>query len=610
MLAFNAKAFLKTVSSEPGVYRMLDTKQQVIYVGKAKNLKKRLSSYFRANLPENKTRALVANINSIEVTLTNTETEALILENNLIKKYMPRYNILLRDDKSYPYILLTNHPHPRLAFHRGSRKIKGEYFGPYPNPGAVSESLRLMQKIFSIRQCEDAYYRARSRPCLQYQLKRCSAPCVGKVSDQQYQQEVDLVRKFLTGRSSEVIAELVDNMEQSSALLEFENAAKLRDQILLLRRMQEQQAVTGNLAELDVIGFSAKNGLVAIHLLMIRDHKVLGSKTYFPKIPKDTSDEEVLESFCAQHYVQLSHTGRIPKQIVVPFQFPGSDTLAEGLATICEKKVSFILTQRGERAHYLALANKNALNALEVKQSAKDSIAKRYAQLKETLNLEDITRMECFDISHTMGENTVASCVVFDGQGPANREYRRFNVEGITPGDDYAAMAFALKKRYGKLNDVSKIPDIIFIDGGKGQLGQAERFFADWQHDKLPLLIGVAKGTSRKPGLETLLIDGGRRTVNLSSDAPALHLIQHIRDESHRFAIAGHRNKRQKQRNTSVLEEITGVGAKKRQAILKYLGGIQGVKSATILELERVPGISRAIAERIYDHLHDDKQIK
>ncbi|MDE3272357.1 excinuclease ABC subunit UvrC [Pseudoalteromonas sp. G4] len=607
MSAFNAKTFLKTVTSEPGVYRMLDAKGQVIYVGKAKNLKKRLSSYFRENIPENKTRALVANIAQIEVTLTNTETEALLLENNLIKKYMPRYNILLRDDKSYPYILLTDHQHPRLAFHRGTRKIKGEYFGPYPSAGSVSESLRLMQKIFPVRQCEDAYYRARSRPCLQYQLKRCSAPCVGKISDTDYLQEVDMVKKFLAGRSSEVIAALVENMEAASISLEFEKAAQIRDQILLLRKMQEQQAVSGNVAELDVIGFSAKNGLVAVHVLMIRDHKILGSKTYFPKTPKDSSNEEVLESFCAQYYVQLSNTGRIPKQLVVPFSFNGSETLAEGLSSICSKKISFITALRGEKADYLSLANKNANNALEVKQSAKDSIAKRYAQLKDTLSLETINRMECFDISHTMGENTVASCVVFDDQGPANKEYRRFNVEGITPGDDYAAMAFALRKRYNKLTDETKIPDIIFIDGGKGQLSQAENYFADWPHSKLPLLIGVAKGTSRKPGLETLLIDGGRRTVNLSSDAPALHLIQHIRDESHRFAIAGHRNKRQKQRNTSVLEEISGVGAKKRQAVLKYLGGIQGVKSATISELERVPGISRSIAERIYHHLHDDK---
>ncbi len=605
MSEFDSVPFLKTVSTEPGVYRMYDAQHQVIYVGKAKNLKKRLSSYFRSNIPESKTRALVKNIADIEVTLTNTETEALLLENNLIKQYMPRYNILLRDDKSYPYILLTDHKHPRLGFHRGARKVKGEYFGPYPSAGAVSESLRLMQKIFTVRQCEDAYYRARSRPCLQYQLKRCSAPCVGKVSDQDYDAEVDLVRKFLTGKSSEVIAELVKKMEQASAKLDFEHAAKLRDQILMLRRMQEQQSVSGNFAELDVVGFANDKGLQAIHILMIRDHKVLGSKTFFPKVPKNTDSDEVLSSFCAQYYLAVGKTGRIVKEVVTPFDFAEQEELAVALSEIANQKVVFKHAKRGEKADYLTLANKNAKNAINVKAAAKDSIAQRYRELRDALNIDVIERMECFDISHTMGENTVASCVVFDKDGPNNKEYRRFNVTGITGGDDYAAMAFALNKRYGKMNEDSLVPDIIFIDGGKGQLAQAEQFFANWTLTKTPLLIGVAKGTSRKPGLETLLMNGGAQTINLEASSPALHLIQHIRDESHRFAIAGHRNKRQKQRTVSVLEEISGVGPKKRQAVLKYLGGIQGVKSATIKELNRVPGISLDIAERIYNHLHD-----
>lgn len=606
MSLFDSVAFLKTVSTEPGVYRMYDIHQQVIYVGKAKNLKKRLSSYFRKNIPDGKTRVLVSNIDHIEVTLTNTETEALLLENNLIKQYMPRYNILLRDDKSYPYILLTDHKHPRLAFHRGAQKVKGEYFGPYPSSGAVSESLRLMQKVFTVRQCEDAYYRARSRPCLQFQLKRCSAPCVDKVSKDDYQAEVDLVRKFLTGKSSDVIATLVIKMEQASERFEFELAAKYRDQILILRKMQEQQSVSGSFAELDVVGLESLNGLVAIHILMIRDHKVLGSKTFFPKVPKDTELTEVLASFCAQYYLAVGKTGRIVKEIVTPFDYDEQDALAQALSHIAERKVIVKTSKRGEKAKYLALANKNAANSIQVKQAAKDSITQRYHQLKQALNVDSINHMECFDISHTMGENTVASCVVFNDQGPNKRDYRRYNVTGITPGDDYAAMAFALNKRYGKLNDEGKVPDIIFIDGGKGQLGQAESFFATWQLNKVPLLIGVAKGTSRKPGLETLLLNGGAKTINLPSDSPALHLIQHIRDESHRFAIAGHRNKRQKQRNVSVLEEISGVGPKKRQAVLKYLGGIQGVKSATIAQLQKVPGISPDIAEKIYHHLHDN----
>ncbi|MDN3380378.1 MULTISPECIES: excinuclease ABC subunit UvrC [unclassified Pseudoalteromonas] len=605
MAEFDHAHFLKTLSSEPGVYRMLDSEEKVIYVGKAKNLKKRVSSYFRSNVTDSKTRVLVSNICGIDITLTNTETEALLLENNLIKKYQPRYNILLRDDKSYPYILLTSHKHPRLAFHRGSRKVKGEYFGPFPSAGAVSESLRLMQKIFPVRQCEDAYYRARSRPCLQYQLKRCSAPCVNKVSDEEYTEQVDYVRKFLTGKSHEVIADLISKMEAASKALHFELAAKIRDQIMLLRKMQEQQSISGNYAEMDVVGFAHLNGLNGIHLLMIRDHKVLGSKTYFPKVPKDSSQEEILTSFLGQYYLAPGATGRIAKEVILPFGLEEAPVLSEALSQISERKVNLKTVTRGERGQYLQLANKNALNSITVKQSTIDSINKRYAQLKATLGLDDINRMECFDISHTMGENTVASCVVFDSQGPNNKEYRRFNVTGITGGDDYAAMEFALNKRYNKLVDEDKIPDVIFIDGGKGQLSRAEQYFETWPHVKMPLLVGVAKGTSRKPGLETLLIDGGRKTIPMDSDAPALHLIQHIRDESHRFAIAGHRNKRQKQRTQSLLEEISGVGSVRRQTLLKFLGGMQGVKTANIDQLKQVPGISPDMAEKIFNHLHD-----
>lgn len=605
MAEFDHKSFLKTLSTEPGVYRMYDKEHQVIYVGKAKNLKKRVSSYFRSNIPDSKTRVLVSNIFNIEVTLTNTETEALLLENNLIKKYQPRYNILLRDDKSYPYILLTAHKHPRIAFHRGARKQKGEYYGPFPSSAAVSESLRLMQKIFPVRQCEDAYYRARSRPCLQYQLKRCSAPCVDKVTQSEYAEQVELVRQFLSGKSHLVIEALVAKMESASMALNFEAAAKFRDQIALLRQMQEQQSVAGNFAEMDVIGFAQRNGLCAIHMLMIRDHKILGSKTYFPKVPKDSTEDEILTSFVGQYYVSNGSNARIANDIVLPFELAEQKELTEALTQLAQRKVYVRSNVRAERANYLALATKNALNSIMVKQSAQDAVSKRYALLKEAVGLVDIQRMECFDISHTMGENTVASCVVFDAQGPNTKEYRRYNVTGITPGDDYAAMDFALQKRYSKVADESKVPDIIFIDGGKGQLARAEAFFENWKLDKMPMLIGVAKGTSRKPGLETLLFDGGRKTINLESDSPALHLIQHIRDESHRFAIAGHRNKRQKQRTQSVLEEIGGVGNKRRQALLKYLGGLQGVKSANIQQLGQVPGISPQLAEKIFNHLHD-----
>ncbi|CCQ12256.1 Excinuclease ABC subunit C [Pseudoalteromonas luteoviolacea B = ATCC 29581] len=605
MTVFDHKTFLKSLSTEPGVYRMYDEQSQVIYVGKAKNLKKRLSSYFRSTLQDSKTRVLVSNIRHIDVTLTNTETEALILESNLIKKYQPRYNILLRDDKSYPYIFLSGHKHPRLAFHRGSRKAKGDYFGPYPSSAAVSDSLRLMQKIFPVRQCEDAYYRARSRPCLQHQLKRCSAPCVGLVSDKEYTEQVNLVKQFLRGRSQDVIATLIAKMEEASINLAFEKAANYRDQIALLRQMQEQQSVSGNFPEMDVIGFAQQAGLCAVHVLTIRDHKVLGTRTYFPKTPKDASVDEILSGFLGQYYLSIQGSSRIAADIVIPFALDEQVALVAALSELAERKVTIRDSVRSERAQYLQLANKNALNALTVKLSAKESIASRLELLKEALGLTDIDRMECFDISHTMGEHTVASCVVFDAQGPNTKEYRRYNVKGITPGDDYAAMEFALRKRYAKLSDDNKIPDVIFIDGGKGQLGRAEAFFESWTQAKFPLLVGVAKGTSRKPGLETLLIDGGRKTVNLESSSPALHLIQHIRDESHRFAIAGHRNKRQKQRTQSMLEEIAGVGQKRRQAILKYLGGMQGVMSANINQLKQVPGISPEMAEKIFNHLHD-----
>ena len=604
---FDSTVFLKTLTTSPGVYRMYDVQQQVIYVGKAKNLKKRVASYFRQQIKDDKTRALVRHIHQIEVTLTNNETEALILENQLIKKYQPRYNILLRDDKSYPYILLSGHRHPRLSFHRGARREEGEYFGPFPNGAAVSESLRLMQKIFSVRQCEDQYYRSRSRPCLQYQLKRCSAPCVGLIADQAYQEEVDLVRQFLQGKSQQVIASLVEKMEQASMKLAFEVAAKYRDQIGLLRKVQEQQAVTGQIVEMDILGFAERHGLYVIHLLMVRDYKVLGSRTYFPKVPKDANDpQQVLMRFIGQYYLSNRSRHQLAKEIILPFSVDEQMLLEHALCTVSEQKIQLKSLVRAERAQYLALANKNANHSLDVKLQTKTTIAQRYAKLQALLQLTSIRRMECFDISHSLGECPVASCVVFDEQGPNTREYRCFNVEGVTPGDDYAAIAFAVRKRYAKLKDPEKIPDVIFIDGGQGQLASAEQCFQDWSFEKMPLLIGVAKGTERRAGLETLFVDGGRRTVSVANDSPALHLIQHIRDESHRFAITGHRRKRQKQRTQSVLEEIKGVGAKRRQALLKYLGGLQGVTAANIHQLQQVPGISSDMAEKIFNHLHDN----
>jgi len=614
-LSFDSIAFLKSVTEQPGVYRIYNAEQTVIYVGKAKQLKKRLASYFRKDLGSVKTKVLVSQICAIDVTVTHTEGEALILENNYIKKYQPKYNILLRDDKSYPYLLITAHKHPKLGLHRGGKRVKGDYFGPYPTVGAVWESLRLMQKIFPIRQCEDSYYRARSRPCLQHQLGRCLAPCVDKVSVDDYQQQVSLAKLFLKGKSTAVIEQLVQRMEQASISLDFEQAAKYRDQITTLRKVQQQQYVTGIAAEMDVLGLHRFKSQVCVHLLCIRDHKILGSKSYFPVVPSQATDNDIFEAFIAQHYLSdeplNNGQGNIPKEVVVSEGLEQQRTLTELLCEQADHEVKISTNVRAERAQYLKLANTNAQTALVTRNSHKESMQARFVALNEVFELANgIHRIECFDISHTMGQQTVASNVVFNQEGPHKSDYRRYNVYGITPGDDYAAMAFALNKRYGKMkaddrDSLKKLPDIVFIDGGKGQLAKAEDFFNQLNLPTTPLLVGVAKGESRKPGLETLILAGSHQLISLPATSPALHLVQHIRDESHRFAIAGHRAKRQKVSKKSVLESIEGVGAKKRQALLTYLGGLQEVKNAELRDLEKVPGISKVLANNIYDALHD-----
>jgi excinuclease ABC subunit C len=607
-IIFDHKAFLAVVTEQAGVYRMYNQQQKVIYVGKAKQLKNRLSSYFRKDVGSSKTRALVQQICAIDVTVTHTEGEALILENNYIKKYQPKYNILLRDDKSYPYLLITDHKHPKLGAHRGGKKVKGDYFGPYPTVGAVWESLRLMQKLFPLRQCEDSYYRARSRPCLQYQLGRCSAPCVDKISVDDYQQQVELAKLFLKGKSSAVITQLVKQMEQASQALAFEQAAKCRDQIATLRKVQQQQHVSGTVAEMDVIGLYRLKSQACVHLLFVRDHKILGSKSYFPVVPSETSNSDIVQAFIGQHYLASDvFRGSIAKEIVLPEAIEHQQEIAQLLSKQAEHEVKVSVNVRAERAQYLKLSQTNAQNALVTRNSHKESIQARFAALNEVFELPNgINRMECFDISHTMGQQTVASCVVFDQEGPLKSAYRRYNVFGITPGDDYAAMAFALNKRYGKVVDGENMPDIVFIDGGKGQLSKAEDFFAELNLTHTPLLVGIAKGESRKPGLETLILGGSHQLISLPSTSSALHLVQHIRDESHRFAITGHRAKRQKAAKKSSLESIAGIGAKKRQALLKYLGGLQEVEQADQATLAKVPGISKTLAQNIYDALHDN----
>ncbi|MGB0895384.1 MAG: excinuclease ABC subunit UvrC [Parashewanella sp.] len=603
---FDAKQFLKSVSNQPGVYRMYDKSETVIYVGKAKDLKKRLTSYFRTNLPNVKTRALVGHIANVDVTVTHSETDALILENDYIKQYMPKYNVLLRDDKSYPYILLSGHKHPRLAYHRGAKREKGQYFGPYPNGGAVRESLHLLQRIFSVRQCSDIYYKSRSRPCLQYQLKRCSAPCVGKVSDEDYQEQVALVEMFLKGKDRQITELLVTKMEQAADNFEYEKAAIFRDQITSLRKVAEQQEVSSSTGNLDVIGVHYQTGVACFHILFIRDGKIFGSRSYYPKVPADTELTEVLDAFISQFYLNPDQQRIIPSEVILAEKTAELVVLEPAISHVAGRTVSIKTNVRGERASFLRLAQTNAVNAVVTKLSHKGTVEQRYLLLEEALELSDkIQRMECFDISHTMGESTVASCVVFNREGPHKADYRRYNITGITGGDDYTAMAQAISRRFDKVSVDAKLPDILFIDGGIGQLRIAQNIVDEkCAHlDKAPTLIGVAKGEGRKPGLETLIFGDSEAEFSLESDSPALHLIQHIRDESHRFAITGHRNKRQKTRNVSTLESIAGVGPKRRKALLQYLGGIQEVNSASVAELTKVPGISAEMAQTIYDAL-------
>ncbi|OKP53136.1 excinuclease ABC subunit C [Serratia marcescens] len=604
---FDAKAFLSTVTSQPGVYRMYDATGTVIYVGKAKDLKKRLASYFRQQVSSRKTETLVKNIAQIDVTVTHTETEALLLEHNYIKLYQPRYNVLLRDDKSYPLIFLSADTHPRLAVHRGAKHAKGEYFGPFPNSYAVRETLALLQKLFPIRQCENSVYRNRSRPCLQYQIGRCLGPCVaGLVSEEEYRQQVDYVRLFLSGKDQQVLHQLIARMEEASKLLNFEEAARIRDQIQAVRRVTERQFVSGDSDDLDVIGVAFDAGMACLHVLFIRQGKVLGSRSYFPKIPGGTDMGEVVQTFVGQFYLQGSQARTLPGEILLDFSLPEKDLLAESLSELAGRKIQIQSKPRGDRARYLKLARTNAATALTTKLSQQSTIHQRLAELAKVLNLTEINRMECFDISHTMGEQTVASCVVFDGNGPVRAEYRRYNISGITPGDDYAAMTQVLKRRYGKALEEKKIPDVIFIDGGKGQLGMAIEVFKSlnvtWDKNK-PLLIGIAKGADRKAGLETLFFVPEGEGISLPPDSPALHVIQHIRDDSHNHAITGHRQRRAKVRNTSALELIEGVGPKRRQVLLKYMGGLQPLLNASVEEIAKVPGISQALAEKIYNAL-------
>ncbi|WP_094751736.1 excinuclease ABC subunit UvrC [Psychromonas sp. CD1] len=609
MRLFDASDFLKTLTSAPGVYRMFDALDVVIYVGKAKNLKKRLNHYFSLTQKHPKTLALVTHIAHIEVTVTHTETEALILEHNFIKQYKPKYNILLRDDKSYPYLFLSAHKHPQLSLVRHkNKKRKGTYFGPYPSGSAVRSSLNLMQKLFPIRQCSDSYYANRSRPCLQYQLKRCLAPCVKTNVQEEYAHQVTLASDFLQGKSQQVIEKLIVEMQSASLQLAFEKAALRRDQIQSLKKVQEQQWVSGDIEQIDVLGLAYEQGVASFHLLFIRQGRILGSRNYFPKVPEHSSKDELLRAFLSQFYLSAQNGRAIPKEILISDDFAERHSFMALLSEYCAYKVHLKTDVRGQRAKFLALAKTNAKSALSSYLSKKSSLSKRYLLLEKLLCLKaPIQRMECYDISHMMGEKTVASCVVFDVNGAKKSAYRHFNIQGITPGDDYAAMAQVLSRRFREKQPLENIPDVVFLDGGLGQLTQAEQVLNNLKENlalKWPLLVGIAKGVARKAGEETLILADTHQILDVDSDSPALHLIQQIRDESHRFAILGHRGQRDKKRRTSTLENILGVGVKKRQQLLNHFGGLQGIKVATVDELSKISGISVCLANRIYEQLH------
>lgn len=604
MPEFDHKAFLKTLTTRPGVYQMYAADGKLLYVGKAKNLKNRVGSYFRASGLTDKTLALVSRIQDIQVTVTSTEVDALLLEHNLIKSHRPPYNILLKDDKSYPYIYVSTDKFPRISLHRGAQKGKGRYFGPYPSAGAVRDSLHFLQKVFKVRQCENSYFRNRSRPCLQHQIDRCTAPCVGLVSEEEYAAQVEHTSLFLRGKSQQLMVRLADDMEQAAAELEYEKAAVYRDQLSQLQHVQASQGIEGVTGDLDILAAAVDAGRACVQVLFVRGARVLGSKTYYPPLKLQESPGEVLAAFIPQYY--LNGTRAIPGEIVVNEEPESSAALAEALAVQAERKVKLRSRVRDARARWLRLALQTADTNLQAHLAGKQTVQARFQALQALLKLPEMPeRMECFDISHSSGEATVASCVVFDQNGPRKSDYRKFNIEGITGGDDYAAMQQALERRYRRLKSGEGTqPDILFIDGGKGQVSQAMSVLEELQINDV-MVIGVAKGVTRKAGFETLIDGASGRESQLPGDSPALHLIQQIRDEAHRFAITGHRARRDKARQRSLLEDIPGVGARRRRELLRHFGSAQGVVNASVEELKKISGISATMAAQIYDHLHD-----
>ena len=586
---------------------MYDAKGSLLYVGKAKNLKKRLSSYFRKTGLAPKTAALVARIAQVETSITANETEALLLEQTLIKQSRPPYNILLRDDKSYPYVFLSDGAFPRLSIHRGAKREKGRYFGPYPSALAIRESLSLLQKTFHVRQCEDSYFRNRSRPCLQYQIKRCKGPCVaGLVSQEEYAEDVRHSAMFLEGRSNALANELSSAMEQAAQRLDFEQAAMLRDQIGMLRRVQDQQSMESGSGDVDVVAAMVNPGGACVHVISVRSGRVLGSKNFFPQVAIEESVTEVLEAFLAQYYLGSSERD-LPQEVIVNAALEGGEALTGAISAARGRELGFSHRVRGTRARWQKLAVTNAEQALAARLANRQHLAARFEALAEALKMDEIPqRLECFDISHSSGEATVASCVVFGPEGPLKSDYRRYNIEGITAGDDYAAMHQALTRRFARAAEgEGKLPDVLLVDGGKGQLAMAREVLQELSAPDM-LLLGVAKGSTRKPGLETLYLNDPTNEFTLSGDSPALHLIQQVRDEAHRFAITGHRARRAKARTTSRLEDIAGIGPKRRRELLNHFGGLQELVRASSDEIAKAPGISKKLAELIYAALHSE----
>ncbi|MGI9251719.1 MAG: excinuclease ABC subunit UvrC [Pseudohongiellaceae bacterium] len=608
--AFDHKNFLANLSAKPGVYRMLDAQGEVLYVGKARNLRNRVGSYFRASGLSSRTLAMVNKIATIEVTITRSETEALLLEQSLIKSTRPVYNIQLRDDKSYPYILLTEKDdYPRLAFYRGKRRSGGRFYGPYPSAHATRETLGVLQKVFRLRQCEDSYFKNRSRPCLQYQINRCTGPCVGLISTEDYAKDVHYSKLFLTGKSDVLTRELTAGMEAAAAAEDFEKAATMRDQIIDLRRIQEQQYVANQGGDADVIAATLQQPYACVHSIYVRAGRIVGSKSFFPRFRLAESPAEVLAAFISQTYLTDDKTATIPDEIIVPEALQETDELTAALSYVAQRKIRLAGKVRGHRAKWVELAATNALESLQGHIGTKQNTRSRFETLREALGLSELPeRIECFDISHTAGEGTVASCVVFSTEGAVKNDYRRFNIEGIKAADDYAAMEQVLERRFTRLTrEEGKLPDILLIDGGKGQLTQAQKALEQFQLPEL-LLLGIAKGVSRRAGQETLYLREANRNreIALPASSPALHLLQQVRDEAHRFAITGHRQRRSKARKESMLERIPGLGPKRRRELLKHFGGQQQVARASEAELAKVTGISRKLAENIYAYLHND----